>query len=72
MLVLTRRVGEKIRIGDDVVITLLGIRGNQYKIGIDAPISIRVNREEIWQRMQDPDSCDTPVELLDKVESRHD
>lgn len=49
MLVLTRKIGEKIRIGDDVVITLLGVRGNQYKIGIDAPKHISVDREEIHQ-----------------------
>lgn len=55
MLVLTRRVGEKIRIGDDVVITLLGVRGNQYKVGIEAPKSVSVHREEIWQRIQDGD-----------------
>ena len=53
MLVLTRRVGEKIRIGDDVVITLLGVRGNQYKVGIEAPKHVAVHREEIWQRIQD-------------------
>lgn len=53
MLVLTRRVGEKIRIGDDVVITLLGVRGNQYKVGIEAPRHVSVHREEIWQRIHD-------------------
>lgn len=53
MLVLTRRVGEKIRIGDDVIITLLGVRGNQYKVGIEAPKTIPVHREEIFQRLQE-------------------
>ena len=53
MLVLTRRVGEKIRIGDDVVITLLGVRGNQYKVGIEAPRHVSVHREEIWQRIHE-------------------
>ena len=62
MLVLTRRVNEKIRIGDDIIITLLGVRGNQYKVGIEAPKHISVHREEIWQRIQD-DAV---------VESRHD
>ena len=49
MLILTRRVGEKIRINDDIVITLLGVRGNQYKVGIEAPKEVSVHREEIWQ-----------------------
>ncbi|MFZ5722737.1 MAG: carbon storage regulator CsrA [Pseudomonadota bacterium] len=57
MLVLTRRVGEKIRIGDDVVITLLGVRGNQYKVGIEAPKTVSVHREEIWQRIHDGDAA---------------
>lgn len=52
-LVLTRRIGEKIRIGDDVVITLLGVRGNQYKVGIEAPKSVSVHREEVWQAIRD-------------------
>lgn len=49
MLILTRKVGQQIRIGDDVVITLLGVRGNQWKIGIDAPRHVSVDREEIHQ-----------------------
>lgn len=51
MLVLTRKVGEQLRIGDDIVITLLGVRGNQYKIGIEAPKNVSVHREEIFQRI---------------------
>lgn len=51
MLVLTRKVGEKIRIGDYIVITLLGVRGNQYKVGIEAPKTTAVHREEIYQRI---------------------
>lgn len=53
MLVLTRRVGEKIRIGDDIIITLLGVRDNQYKVGIEAPNHVRVYRQEIWERIQE-------------------
>lgn len=48
-MILTRKEGQQIRIGDDIVITLLGVRGNQYKIGIDAPRSVSVDREEIHQ-----------------------
>jgi carbon storage regulator len=52
MLILTRKVNQKIRIGDDIVITLLGVRGNQYKVGIVAPKHVSVHREEIYQRIQ--------------------
>jgi carbon storage regulator len=51
MLVLTRRVGEKLVIGENVTVTVLGVKGNQIRIGIDAPRDITVNREEIYQRI---------------------
>ena len=50
MLVLTRRVGEKIIIGDNVTVSVLGVKGHQVRIGIEAPHDVKVNREEIHQR----------------------
>lgn len=53
MLILTRRVGEKIMIGDDVVVTVLGVRGNQVRLGVDADKSISIHREEIFNKIKE-------------------
>lgn len=53
MLVLTRRIGEKIMIGDDIVVNVLGVKGNQVRLGVLAPKETAVDREEIYRRKQD-------------------
>ena len=71
MLILTRRVGETVMIGDDVTITVLGVKGNQVRVGINAPKNVAVHREEIYERIkreqqsdatEHSDSADTPTD----------
>lgn len=59
MLILTRRVGESLMIGDNVNVTVLGIRGNQVRIGVNAPKDVAVHREEIYERIQQEKSGDS-------------
>ena len=66
MLILTRRVGETLMIGDDVTVTVLGVKGNQVRIGVNAPKEVAVHREEIYERIKrEQESNPKPVEVAD-------
>ena len=66
MLILTRRVNESLMIGDEVTITVLGVKGNQVRLGVNAPKDVAVHREEIYERIRaegdDEDSVKEPTE----------
>jgi carbon storage regulator len=64
MLILTRRIGETLIIGDDVNITVLGVKGNQVRLGINAPKDVSVHREEIYLRIQQEKESDDSLETV--------
>ncbi len=59
MLILTRRVGETVMIGNEVTVTVLGVKGNQVRIGVNAPKDVAVHREEIYERIKREEDLDT-------------
>lgn len=66
MLILTRRVGETLMIGDEVSVTVLGVKGNQVRLGVNAPKDIAVHREEIYQRIQHERSIQSSMGHLEQ------
>jgi carbon storage regulator len=70
MLILTRRVGETVMIGNEVTVTVLGVKGNQVRVGVNAPKDVAVHREEIYERIkreedQDPRSGAPSAKIVD-------
>ena len=70
MLILTRRVGETVMIGNEVTVTVLGVKGNQVRIGVNAPKDVAVHREEIYDRIKreedgDPSAPPAPSKIID-------
>lgn len=71
MLILTRRVGEMLKIGDNIDVTILGVKGNQVRIGINAPKNVTVHREEIYTRIKEEQQKQPTLGLPKAVGSDH-
>jgi len=67
MLILTRRVGETLMIGDEVTVTVLGVKGNQVRIGVNAPKDVAVHREEIYDKIKNEDEGERLADDEDSV-----
>jgi carbon storage regulator len=68
MLILTRRVGETVMIGNDVTVTVLGVKGNQVRVGINAPKNVAVHREEIYERIKREQQGEPSAESEDSAQ----
>lgn len=71
MLILTRRVGETVMIGEDVTVTVLGVKGNQVRIGVNAPRDVAVHREEIFERIKREEQDGVPATHAPKNGNGH-
>jgi carbon storage regulator len=66
MLILTRRVGESVVIGDEIAVTILGVKGNQVRVGVTAPKDVTVHRQEIYERIKSEQEPPAPAEPPDE------
>jgi len=69
MLILTRRVGETLMIGDEVTVTVLGVKGNQVRVGVNAPKEVAVHREEIYDRIKKEQEADIRADSDDNPDN---
>jgi carbon storage regulator len=72
MLILTRRVGETVMIGENVTVTVLGVKGNQVRVGVNAPRDVAVHREEIFERIKREEQDGAPAQSPKNGNGHHD
>lgn len=72
MLILTRRIGETLMIGDQITVTILGVKGNQVRVGVHAPKNVSVHREEIYERIQGETNAASSTTVTKDTQERVD